>query len=41
MEHQLDGTGKKILVPHNNQNIKSTEQRKNIKSYKGKRSSNI
>jgi hypothetical protein len=31
----------KILLSHNNQNTKSTEQRKNIKSCKGKRPKNI
>jgi hypothetical protein len=30
------GTEKKILSTHNNQNTKSTNQRKNIKSCKGK-----
>ena len=39
----LDGTGKKkkALTDNNNQNTKSTEQRKNIKSSKSKRSGNI
>ena len=32
---------KKIPSPYNNQNAKHTEQRKNIKSCKGKRSSNL
>jgi hypothetical protein len=32
--------GKKILLPHDNQNTKSTEQRKNIKRCEGKKSSN-
>lgn len=30
---------KKILPPHNNQNAKCTEHRKNIKSFKGKTAS--
>ena len=38
----LDGTGKKnALTDNNNQNTKSTEQRKNIKSSKSKRPGNI
>ena len=39
----LDGTvkKKKALTDNNNQNTKSTEQRKNIKSSKSKRSGNI
>ena len=43
IEHQIDGTRKKkkILSPHNNQNIKCTEQRKNIKTCKRKRPSTI
>jgi hypothetical protein len=32
---------KKVPTPHNNWNTKHTEQRKNIKSGKGKRPSNI
>jgi hypothetical protein len=32
---------KENLLSHNNQNIKCTEQRKNIKSWKGKRPSKI
>ena len=32
---------KKFLLLHNNKNTKCTKQRKNIKSSKGKRSSNI
>jgi hypothetical protein len=35
------GQEKKFLLSHNNQNMKCTKQRKNIKSSKGKRSSNI
>jgi hypothetical protein len=35
------GPEEKILVPHNNQNTKSIEQGKNIKSGKGKRPGNI
>ena len=35
------GPEKKFLLSHNNQNTKCTKQRKNIKSNKGKRSSNI
>ena len=38
----LDGTGKKkALTDNNNQNTKSTEQRKNIKSSMSKRPGNI
>ena len=35
------GPEKKFLLSYNNQNTKCTKQRKNIKSNKGKRSSNI
>jgi hypothetical protein len=40
-EPQRDWTRKKFLLSHNNQNTKCTKQRKNIKSSKGKESSNI
>ena len=40
-ELQIDWTRKKFLPSHNNQNTKCTKQRKNIKSSKRKRSSNI
>ena len=32
---------KKVTLPHNHQNTKHTQQRENIKSSKGKRSSNL
>ena len=37
---QIVGPEKEFLLSHNNQNNKCTKQRKNIKSSKGKRSSN-
>jgi hypothetical protein len=35
------GSEKIVLLLHNNQNTKCTEQRKNVKNSKGKRSSNM
>ena len=39
--NRLEQKKNKILPPHNNQNTKCTEQRKDIKSHKRKGSSNI
>ena len=39
-EHKQIGTKKKVLLSHNNQNTKCTEQRKNIKSCKRRGPSN-
>ena len=41
IEHQRDWTRANIFLSYNNQNTKCTEQRKNIKSCKGKRPSSI
>jgi hypothetical protein len=40
IEHQRDWTRANIFLSYNNQNTKRTEQRKNIKSCKGKMLSN-
>ena len=38
-EHRIDYTRKESPSPHNNQNAKHTQQKKNIKSRKGKKPS--